>query len=342
MASDEIVWDVINRQFCSFKIKTSKNQTFCRNEYNLTGFCNKQSCPLANSRYATIRSDPSNGRLYLYMKSIERSHMPSRWWERIRLSGDYAKALEQVDAQLAYWPKFTIHKCKQRLTRLTQVAIRARKIAREEERLGEKLVPRLAPKVRKREATRERKAEAAAKVERATERVLLQRFLNRDYGDQPLNIDESMWNKLMRALEKQEQGVQEEDMDEGIEEELEEEWEAEEAEPEVEYVSEMEDESDEELEDFLGGESVDEDEEDDTDASSAEQDDEDGSEASEKEDEDEDNQKLQKLLGGLKRKRPPGKLSKPAKKQPKGSKGPKREIEYVIEQEPAARQTVQA
>lgn len=81
--------------------------------------------------------------------------------------------------------KFLLHKNKQRLTRLTQVNLRIKKLAKEEERLGERLVPRLAPKVRRREEGRERKALAAAKVERAIERVLIDRLRSGAYGDRP-------------------------------------------------------------------------------------------------------------------------------------------------------------
>jgi protein MAK16 len=114
---------------------------------------------------------------------------------------NYSRALEQVDHHLAYWPKFMVHKNKQRLTRLTQLGMRMKKLAKEEERLGERLVPRLAPKVRRGEDTWERKAESAAKVERSIECVLLERLDSGAYGDQPLNVAPDVWEKVLSGLE---------------------------------------------------------------------------------------------------------------------------------------------
>ncbi|WYZ38725.1 hypothetical protein EsH8_III_000639 [Colletotrichum jinshuiense] len=252
MASDEIIWQIINQQFCSFKLSTDKKQTFCRNEHNVTGLCNRQSCPLANSRYATVRRAPNKDTLYLYMKTVERAHMPSKLWERIKLPNNYAKALEMLDDKLIYWPKFLVHKCKQRLTRLTQVNIRMRKIAAEEERMGEKLVPKMAPKIRRREEARERKAEAAAKLERTIERELVERLRSGAYGDQPLNVSESIWRRVLNSMEKDGAGQRDKDLDTGVEsdQEGEEEDESEDnLDKEIEYVSDIE-ESDEELEDI--------------------------------------------------------------------------------------------
>ncbi|KAF2878256.1 ribosomal L28e protein family-domain-containing protein [Massariosphaeria phaeospora] len=340
MASDDLVWNIIGTDFCSFKLKTTKDQQFCRNENNVSGFCSRQSCPLANSRYATIRSDPATGTLYLYIKAIERSHLPTKWWERIKLPKDYTKALELVDSNLQYFPKFLVHKNKQRLTRLTQVNIRIRRLAKEEERIGEKLVPRLAPKVRRRESGRERKAEAAAKVERAIERVLIERLRSGAYGDRPLNVESNVWNKVMRGLEKEGQAVADDDLDDGIEEEDEEveyERELENGVGDVEYVSDIEGESDDDLEDFedwVGGQSADEDE--------GDEEDEDSESGSGSGSEEDDADALKKTLANLKRKRPAGPPSKPKKKSAKDSKGPRQEIEYEIEREPPARELLHA
>ena len=35
-------------------------------------------------------------RIYLYIKTIERAHMPNKMWQKIRLKKSYAEALAQV------------------------------------------------------------------------------------------------------------------------------------------------------------------------------------------------------------------------------------------------------
>lgn len=194
-APDEIIWQIINHQFCSFKSKyvqkwslqalfslplpspcslsptsqahvssssgimscfsltmhyptnsllfsfnvfflfhlypflpriNAKEQTFCRNPYNVTGLCLRSACPLANSRYATIREE--EGHCYLLLKTAERAHTPAKLWEKVRLPTNYAKALEKVSKELEFFPKYLQHRNKQRLTKIHQYLIRMRKL----------------------------------------------------------------------------------------------------------------------------------------------------------------------------------------------------------------------
>ncbi|KAJ4801971.1 Protein mak16 [Rhynchospora pubera] len=203
MQNDDVIWDIIRHHHCSYMAKIQTGN-FCRNPYNVTGICNRSSCPLANSRYATIRDH--DGIFYLYMKTIERAHMPNKLWERVKLPKNYMKALEIIDKHLEYWPKLLVHKIKQRLTKMTQYRIRMVKLSK---KVREKImtVPR---KEVKRESRREEKALRAAQIENVIEKELLER-LNKGVYPDICNYDEEIFNKLLDKNKEEEQEEEEEE-----------------------------------------------------------------------------------------------------------------------------------
>ncbi|CAA6668471.1 unnamed protein product [Spirodela intermedia] len=233
MQHDDVIWQVIRHNHCSFMSKIVTGN-FCRNPYNVTGICNRSSCPLANSRYATIRDHeglelpfctpptrhafcspiPSVNDfmgIYLYMKTIERAHKPNDLWERVKLPRNYEKALELIDKHLQYWPKFLVHKNKQRLTKMTQYRIRMRKLVL---KVREKIVT-MPRKQQKREARREEKAEKAAVLEKHRKRITgtPQEGRVRDIYNYPVEAYDNILNMEEMKVADVEEEEEEEDME---------------------------------------------------------------------------------------------------------------------------------
>lgn len=195
MQHDDVIWSIIGPNFCSFRVK-SQTLNFCKNTYNNTGLCNRTSCPLANSRYCTIIE--KQGKLYLYIKSIERSHMPNKLWEQIELpNNNYTQALQLIDEYLAYWPQLLIHRTKQRVTKIYQYLIKIKqlKLSQRNKTVG------IYKKKERQERSRENKAENAARITAAIESELLSRLQSGVYSESNMDyIPNKVYKKVLDVV----------------------------------------------------------------------------------------------------------------------------------------------
>ena len=173
----------------------------------MTGLCNRNSCPLSNSRYATVYE--SKGVCYLKIKTPERAHTPNLLWESIKLDPSYNKALEQIEKELEFFPKFLKHKCKQRFTRLRQVLVKSRKMKIE----GSEEYQIVSRKAEKREKSRLVKAEKSAVIESHIAEELLKNLKNGKYDD-IYNINKNIRDKILEKETIVDEGIKEEDYDE--------------------------------------------------------------------------------------------------------------------------------
>lgn len=109
-------------------------------------------------------------------------------------------------------------------------------------------------KTEKREAAREAKALTAARLEKSLERELIARLKSRAYGDQPLNVNEDVWQAVLNR-EKEveaEKELEELGMESDDETDSEQEGEYEDGDEEGQFVSDFDESDVEDMEEYDG------------------------------------------------------------------------------------------
>lgn len=204
-------------------------------------------------------------------------------WERIKLSNNYSKALEQVPSSPynLQVQGSLIPLDRQRTHPLAKFHNSQMQAARNQNNaVSHKNAPSQAPpavrycvcihntfqpwnrpklvgikkKLDRREAVRERKALSAAHLERSIEKELIERLKSKAYGDAPLNVNETVWQQILdreknggKGLEEAELDLEADETDEEDEEELEDQeddW------GDREFVSDVSDDEDDGLSDL--------------------------------------------------------------------------------------------
>ena len=180
------------------------------------------------------------------MKTAERAHTPKNLWEKTKLPANYSKALELVSEKLEHFPKYLVHRNKQRLTKIHQMLIRMRKIKLK----GGSKLQSINTNRDKMETRKERKALIAARLEREIEKELLERLSQAKDSGGVFNYPEKAYAGALKTASKQyskesneknddeEEEEEEEEFDEEFDEEYEEEYEVDEEEEEIEEIEE--------------------------------------------------------------------------------------------------------
>jgi len=173
--SDELIWQILDKQFCSYK-RTGIDQDMCSHPLNVYQVCKRIFCPLSNSRYATVIE--KKGKIYLLMKSPEKTHLPNQQWDKVLLSENYEQGLKDINGLLRFWDYRVIRRCKIRFTKIKLYLRRMRRL-RMSIRPG---VTHFKKRQERRLDSREKRALNVAKVENRIQEELLNRLRTGVYG----------------------------------------------------------------------------------------------------------------------------------------------------------------